>query len=155
MVLTEKMCIDSRLIQSKLRVTVFHCSNAIPDISLLEHTDIEFCEIKMPCSSIARGLFLLRAFEAGADAVIVLVCPEGQCCHFDGNIRANKRVEYVKKVLDDIGLSGRRLTVYGVQQQDIHSITRIKEELLDELSVLGPNPSAKYLKLGFKDHDSW
>ncbi len=41
--------------------------------------------IKLPCSSMTREVVLLKAFEAGADAVVVLVCPEGSCRYLEGN----------------------------------------------------------------------
>ena len=146
MVQTATKHIVSRPSQSKAKVSIFHCANAISDISLLTKNDFEVSEVKLPCSSIIRGLFLLRAFEAGADAVLVLVCPEGQCRHLDGNIRAFKRVEYIKKVLDDIGLGGKRLAIHGVQPQDTSSLADIKRQLLDVVSTLGPNPAAKHLR---------
>ena len=87
----------------KPKITLFHCINAFGDADELALNDKDACEIqtvKMACSSMVKDVFLLRAFEAGADGVIVLVCPEGQCRYLEGNIRAKKRVEYVQNLLD-------------------------------------------------------
>ena len=84
----------------------------------------------------------MRAFEAGADAVIVLACPQGQCRNIDGNIRAAKRVLRMKKLVDDIGLDGRRLTIVDISAEDEHAVEHIINQTLNDLEGLGPNPAA-------------
>jgi len=123
----------------KPKITLFYCINAFDDTAELFLTGKDTCEIqtvKMPCSSMVKDVFLLRAFEAGSDAVVVLVCPEGQCRFLEGNIRAKKRVAWVQNLLDEIGLNGQRLSLSNifsgdkitVSQQEINNtIERIKE----------------------------
>ncbi len=84
------------------RITLLHCFNAVSNLNDLAEESYDVRAIKMPCSSMTREVFLLRAFEDGADAVVVLVCPEGQCRYLEGNIRAGKRVARMKKLLDEI-----------------------------------------------------
>ena len=95
----------------------------------------------MPCSSMVKDVFLLRAFEAGADGVIVLVCPEGQCRYLEGNIRAKKRVAWVQNLLDEIGLDGRRLFLDNMAAGDNTSANQTMDTVLKNLAVLGPNPA--------------
>jgi F420-non-reducing hydrogenase iron-sulfur subunit len=125
----------------KAKITVFHCFTALNNTAFLEDKDYEVHLVKMPCSSATREVFLLRAFEAGADAVVVLVCPEGACRFLQGNIRAAKRVARVKKILDEIGLDGRRLNIYNIPHGDQTAIDRILGKTLDTLATLGPNPA--------------
>jgi F420-non-reducing hydrogenase iron-sulfur subunit len=115
-------------------IKVFHCFNALPDnISTTEKCEIE--SVAMPCSSMTREVFLLKAFEAGADAVIVLVCPEGACDYLEGNIRARKRVDRVKKILDEIGIGGQRLNIYNVPRGDLTATEHIvKREIASLIS---------------------
>jgi coenzyme F420-reducing hydrogenase delta subunit len=98
--------------------------------------------VKMACSSMVKDVFLLRAFEAGADAVVVLVCPEGQCRYVEGNIRARKRIEWVKKLLDEIEFDGRRLSIFNISSGDEKVAAEIIRKTLAALSDLGPNPAA-------------
>ena len=128
--------------QHKPKITVFHCFNAFNDIALSDSSDYDIHSIKMPCSSMTREVFLLRAFEAGADAVTVIVCPEGTCQYMEGNIRAGKRVTRVKKLLDEIGLDGRRLNIFQVPHGDQAAVERIINQIVADLAVLGPNPAA-------------
>jgi len=88
-----------------------------------------------------KDVFLLRAFEAGADAVVVMVCPEGQCRYLEGNIRARKRVGWVKKLLDEIELDGRRLSIHPVNSGDIEQADRIVRQVSAALDELGLSPA--------------
>lgn len=121
----------------KPKITIFHCFNALNSTLFLENEDLEVNGVKMPCSSMTREVFLLRAFEAGADAVIVLVCPEGDCRYMEGNIRAGKRVMRMKKLLDEIGIDGRRLNIFNIPHGDEATVKRIIEKTLSDLAMLG------------------
>ena len=128
----------------KPKITLFHCINAFGDADELALSDTDACEIqtiKMACSSMVKDVFLLRAFEAGADGVVVLVCPEGQCRYLEGNIRAKKRVEYVQNLLDEIGLDGRRLSLGNMASGDDTAANQTINNVLKNLAELGSNPA--------------
>ena len=126
------------------KITLFHCINAFDDTAELFLTEKDTCEIqtvKMPCSSMVKDVFLLRAFEAGADGVIVLVCSEGQCRFLEGNIRAKKRVAWVRSLLDEIGLNGQRLSLSNISSGDKITAGQIIDDVLKTLAEVGPNPA--------------
>ncbi len=126
----------------KPRITVFHCINALGNRSLSSNGRYEVTSVKLPCSSMIREVFLLRAFEAGADAVIVLACPEAECRNIDGSLRAAKRVARMKKMVDEIGLDGRRLNIYTVASGDGAGVAEILDKTAKDTTDLGPNPAA-------------
>ena len=82
-----------------------------------------------------KDVFILKAFECGADGVMVIGCPSGKCKRVDGNLRSAKRVAWVQKLLDEIGLGGQRLVYTSCDSTDAAIAM-----LLKELAVLGPNP---------------
>lgn len=128
----------------KPKITLFHCINTFNDAAEIYLTGKDNCElktVKMPCSSMVKDVFLLRAFEAGADGVIVLVCPEGQCRYIEGNIRAKKRVAWVQNLLDEIGLDGRRLSLTNMAAGDKATAIQAMDDVLKSLAVMGPNPA--------------
>ena len=127
---------------AQFKITVFHCTNVLNDIRFSESEDYEIKSIPLPCSSMTREVTLLKAFESGADAVLVLVCPVTTCHYLEGNIRANKRVNRVKKLLDDIGLDSRRLNLYNISHGDQSRADQIIIKTLVDLKTLGPNPAA-------------
>ena len=67
--------------------------------------------IRLPCTGKVDVRYLLNAFEEGADGVYVVACPIGNCHHVHGNDRAVKRVEFTKKLLDEVGIGGERLDI--------------------------------------------
>ena len=62
--------------------------------------------VKVPCTGRVDILLMLKAFESGVDGVYVAGCMEGECHYLRGNLRARRRVEYVKGLLDEVGLGG-------------------------------------------------
>ncbi len=128
----------------KPAITVFHCINALAGghSAALQRDDADITIVRMPCSSATRDVYLLRAYEAGADAVVVLVCPERQCRYIDGNVRAAKRVGRVKFLLDEIGLGRERIELYNVTPGDDDAVKNIIDGTLTALEKLGPSPAA-------------
>lgn len=125
-------------------ITVFYCINSFTETSAVaQHlpADARLKYVKLPCSSMVKDVFILRAFEADADFVLILVCPEGQCRFVEGNVRAKKRTAWVRKLLDDIGLDGRRLGLFNVKTGDEETITEILAGTLSALEDLGPSPA--------------
>ena len=125
------------------KITIFHCINAFIDgrsSPLAGGDGFETHLVKLACSSMVKDVYLLRAFEAGADAVVVLVCPEGQCRYLEGNIRAKKRVERLKILLDEIGFDSRRLSIHNLALGDEAAAAEIIQKTLSELAELGPSP---------------
>ncbi len=127
-------------IKTRPEITLFHCMNAFKEIpSMFENCQVK-C-IKMACSSMTKDIHLLKAFEAGADAVLVLVCPETACRYAEGSIRAKKRVEYVKTILDEIGIDSGRLNIFNTTAKDKKAIKDIIHNTLDELETMEPDPA--------------
>lgn len=103
--------------------------------------------IRIPCTGKIDILYLLRAFEKGADGVFVAGCLEGQCHYLTGNIRAKKRVEYTKKILDEIGIGGERLEFYNLSAAMANTFVEIANQMTEKIRALGANPiKAKVVK---------
>ncbi|MBA3011160.1 MAG: hydrogenase iron-sulfur subunit [Proteobacteria bacterium] len=122
------------------KITVFHCLNSFRETPQL----FEGCQaniVKMACSSMTQDIYLLKAFEAGADAVIVLVCPEQACRYAEGSIRAKKRVTRVKALLDEIGLDGERLSLFNTMAEESVALRHIIQTTLVKLDTIGLNPA--------------
>ncbi len=128
----------------KPKITVFHCVGSVSNCESLPvpyKDTFKLKPVKMACSSMVKDAFLLRAFEADADAVIVFVCPEGECRYVEGNIRAKKRVNWVKNLLEEIEIGGRRLSIHNVASGDTESAVNIIRQVLADINELGPNPA--------------
>lgn len=96
--------------------------------------------VKIPCTGKIDVLYLLKAFEWGWDGVYVAGCLEGDCHFLNGNIYAKKRVEYTKRLLDKIGISGERLEMYNMSASMAHEFARVAREMTERIRALGPSP---------------
>jgi len=96
--------------------------------------------IEVPCSGKVEPVILLKAFEQGADGVYVAGCMEGDCHFLKGNFRAKKRVRAVKKILDQIGLDGRRLDMFNLSASMGTRFAEIAQEMTQRIKELGPSP---------------
>ena len=86
--------------------------------------------------------YVLKAFEAGADAVLVLACPEERCRYAEGGKRAKKRIQYTRGILDQIGMDGeKQLAIYNTDSGDKKAVMDIIKRTLDGLKDLKAVPS--------------
>ena len=120
--------------ENKPKITIFYCINAFRQASGPMIKDCEVKVIQMPCSSMTKDVYILKAFEAGADAVLVLVCPEDDCRYAEGSIRAKKRVQWIRGLLDEIGMDGKRqLAIYNTIAGDDKAVENIIKKTLKGL----------------------
>jgi F420-non-reducing hydrogenase iron-sulfur subunit len=96
--------------------------------------------IRLPCTGKVDVIYLLRAFQKGADGVYVAGCLEGECHYLTGNLRARQKVEYAKKLLDEIGIGGERLEMYNIAASDGPRFAEAAREMHEKIMALGPNP---------------
>ncbi|MFH1673603.1 MAG: hydrogenase iron-sulfur subunit [Pseudomonadota bacterium] len=130
--------------KSSIRIVGFCCQNALSGEQGLAGRGRTSFEptikiVALPCSSKVETLGIIKAFEAGADGVFVLGCPDGKCHLLDGNYRAQKIVNYTKRLLDEIGIESSRLEMFQIgtpEQQDLDQVAQTMIERIESLSVL-------------------
>lgn len=96
--------------------------------------------IRLPCTGKVDLVHLLRAFERGADGAYVLGCLEGDCHFRTGNLRARKRVEQAREILEAIGIGGVRVEMYNLSSSQAPRFVEIAAEMTERIQALGPNP---------------
>lgn len=96
--------------------------------------------IKLPCSGRVDIIHIMKAMEEGADGVFVAGCLEGDCHYQLGNLRAKKRVAYVREILDKIGVGGERVCMYNLSAGQGPRFAEIAREMTEKIRSLGPSP---------------
>ncbi len=96
--------------------------------------------IQLPCSGRVDILHLLKAIEDGADGVYVAGCLEGECHFLTGNLKAKKKVQYVKKILEEIGLEPERVEMFNLSSGQGPRFAEIATEMVERIKELGPSP---------------
>lgn len=89
--------------------------------------------VALPCGGKAETGYILKAFDEGADAVMIFACYEGNCKYVRGNVRAEKRVNYLRERLTKIGLSPEKVVFCPVAPA---SGVRFAEMVQKEIEVL-------------------
>ncbi len=96
--------------------------------------------ILVPCSGRVDPVYLLHALEKGADGVYVTGCEEGGCHFLTGNLKAKKRVAYIRKMLDEMGIEQDRVQMFNIAASDAPEFARVAKMMTEKIRELGPNP---------------
>jgi coenzyme F420-reducing hydrogenase delta subunit len=99
--------------------------------------------VKIPCTGRIDVLTMLKSFEAGADGVMVAGCLEGECHFLEGNLRAKKRVVYLKQLLQELGIEPERAAMYNLSSAMGQRFAQIANEMTGIIRALGPTPVKK------------
>ncbi len=99
--------------------------------------------IQLPCTGRIDIIHLLNAIENGADGVYVAGCLEGECHFKQGNLKARKKVEYVKKTLTEIGIEPERVEMFNLSSAQGAKFAKIATEMVERIRQLGPTPVKK------------
>ena len=94
----------------------------------------------LPCTGRIDEALLLKAFENGADGVMVVGCLEGDCHYISGNIRARGRVNRVYTILEQIKIGPDRIRMYNLSAGEGLKFAEYANEFVDQIQELGPSP---------------
>lgn len=127
------------------RIVVVYCRNAVSSAAELlegQYTSKGFHAFfaALPCSSKIEPSYLLKILADGADGVVVVACPEGHCRFMVGNVRAEKRINYTRTLLDKARMGAERLTMERGENLTEKDLLAMAQRRLGALKLLGPNP---------------
>jgi F420-non-reducing hydrogenase iron-sulfur subunit len=117
------------------------CSYAGADtagVSRIEHQP-HFRMIRVMCSGRIQPAFVLRAFEQGADGVLVSGCHFGDCHYIFGNEFAVKQFEKTKAMVKLLGIEEGRLRLEWISAAEGARFAAVINEFTDQVRALGPS----------------
>jgi F420-non-reducing hydrogenase iron-sulfur subunit len=94
--------------------------------------------IRVMCSGRVDPQFVLDAFAKGADGVLIGGCHPGDCHYIEGNYKALRRVEFLRRVLDDLGIEPERLRLEWISASEGDRVRVAVNELTETVRTLGP-----------------
>ena len=127
------------------RLVVFACnwcSYAGADtagVARYEH-EPHFRMIRVMCSGRIQPGFILKAFEKGADGVLVSGCHFGDCHYIFGNERAVEQFAIAKNMIKLLGLDEGRLRLEWISAAEGLRFAEVINEFTGQLRKLGPSP---------------
>jgi F420-non-reducing hydrogenase iron-sulfur subunit len=96
--------------------------------------------IRTPCTGRLETEFLIKAFENGADGVLVAGCLEGGCHYTSGNLYAKRRVQHMRDMLEEMGLEKERLRMVNISAAMARPLADAITDMVETVRKLGPNP---------------
>jgi coenzyme F420-reducing hydrogenase delta subunit len=94
--------------------------------------------IRVPCSGRVDPLFVLKAFQDGADGVMVLGCHPGDCHYQQGNFFAQRRYALMHRLLEFTGVETGRLHVDWVSASEGKKFAKVVTGFTEQVRALGP-----------------
>jgi len=89
--------------------------------------------ILIPCSGRVDAVHILTAFARGAEGVMVAGCLRDGCHYIDGNIKAERRVDAMKKALEVMGIEGERVEMFfisaGMPDRFVESVISFTDKI--------------------------
>jgi F420-non-reducing hydrogenase iron-sulfur subunit len=96
--------------------------------------------IRTPCTGRLEVEYYMKAFENGADGVLVAGCLEGGCHFIEGNLFAKKRVGAIRDILEEIGIEKERLRMVNNSAAMATNLVGVIHEMVSTIKKLGPSP---------------
>ena len=131
--------------EQKRNLAVFYCRN-VPDSNEMARRDLEkkygpsVKFFPVVCSGRMDMIHLLKALEDFADAAYIVTCPEGACRYFEGNLRAKKRVEKAKSIIESIGLERERIEIIVGSVKDTKTLSDQVSDIVKRTADLTQSP---------------
>lgn len=132
-----------------LKIYVFYCSNSLEQDQLAGFSGLDRITVKaigLPCSGKVDIPYLVKAFETGADGVVIVTCKQNKCRYPEGDMRAQKRAEAVESLLEEIGMGKGRMAVINLKEDDPEQILGEIKDFFDKVRNL---PQSRYRSITF------
>ncbi|MHB9035847.1 MAG: hydrogenase iron-sulfur subunit [Armatimonadota bacterium] len=128
-----------------LALCCHYCAYAAADLagSMRAQYPANVRVLRLPCTGKMDPGYIMTAFESGVDGVIVAGCLEGGCHFQEGNLRARKRVELVRDMLEEAGIEKDRLEMFNLSSAMGGTFAEIVQTMTDRIKKLGPSPLKK------------
>ncbi|MFH1034960.1 MAG: hydrogenase iron-sulfur subunit [Pseudomonadota bacterium] len=96
--------------------------------------------VLLPCSSKVEAYQMLKIVEQGADGVLLVACPEKGCRFLVGSLKAERRVERARQLLDQINMGPERVALKRAAGLTLNDLLALAAQRAGEVKALGPNP---------------
>ena len=95
--------------------------------------------IRVMCSGRVNPNFILKAFQMGADGVLVAGWHMGDCHYLDGNVKAEKMFRMTQELVNILGIEPVRLRLEWISSAEGGRFAEIAREFTEQVKSLGPS----------------
>jgi coenzyme F420-reducing hydrogenase delta subunit len=101
--------------------------------------------VRLPCTGRIDFSFIIKAFENGADGVLISGCHPNDCHYTAGNFFARRRFAVLRKLLEFVGIEPDRVQFSWVSAAEGAKWRDVVNSVTDEIRKLGPFTKYKEL----------
>jgi coenzyme F420-reducing hydrogenase delta subunit len=94
--------------------------------------------IRLMCSSRVNPQLVLKAFQEGADGVLVSGCHPGDCHYIEGNYHARRKLTMLLDLIEYVGIDKKRFQVSWVSASEGPKFADVIKRFTDQVKNLGP-----------------
>jgi F420-non-reducing hydrogenase iron-sulfur subunit len=94
--------------------------------------------MRVMCTGRVDPSFVLRAFQLGADGVLIAGCHPGDCHYQEGNFKALRRTTLLRKMLRQFGIEPERLRLEWISASEAERASGVVSEFTQQIRRLGP-----------------
>jgi len=94
--------------------------------------------VRVMCTGRIDPTFVLKAFQSGADGVMVAGCHPGDCHYSEGNYKTIRRVALLRKLLSQMGIEPERFRLEWVSAGEGAKWAQIADEMAAAIKAKGP-----------------
>lgn len=94
--------------------------------------------IRLPCTGRIDPVFIMKAFQNGADGVLVSGCHPGDCHYNAGNFHARRRWAMFKEMMDFLGIDNKRLHFSWVSASEGKKWVDVIDGVINTVREQGP-----------------
>ena len=94
--------------------------------------------IKVMCSGRVNPQFVAKAFQEGADGVLVSGCHPGDCHYIEGNYHARRKLTLFRDQLEFMGVEPERFQVSWVSASEGSKFAEVITRFTETVRALGP-----------------
>ena len=90
------------------------------------------------CTGRIDPQFVLKAFQSGADGVLILGCHPGDCHYKEGNYKALRRFHLLRRMLGQFGIEEERFRLDWVSASESDKFVETIHDTVKTIKGLGP-----------------
>ena len=94
--------------------------------------------VRLPCTGRVDFNLIVKAFEIGADAVLVSGCHPGDCHYTAGNYHARRRWDLFRELLETVGIDLNRVNFSWISAAEGAKFQKLVTEIVEKTRAMGP-----------------
>ena len=99
--------------------------------------------ITVPCTGAISPMYIMSAFNKGADGVLVSGCHIGDCHYIEGNFLARRKMKLIMELIEFIGVEPNRFRMSWVSAAEGAKFANVITDFVNDLRPLGPQDKLK------------